>query len=206
MEMNPAWLKPRQRILQRDGKRMSIRLEEEFWEQLEFCAKDEGVKLTDLVFSIIGEAEASNRTSLLRIYCARWMRRKVVQTFLTKSNADIQGIIASCPVPCVIVSSEKRLIAQNTAFSEQVLGSLLSPDMWSDADTVVRFSLSKPIDRIIEELTTGSGSYVETNVAFTRGAAIVQMVGRFCTLNPKGTEGSPLICFLGALKKKRQAR
>ncbi len=203
MEMNPAWLKPRQRILQRDGKRISIRLEEEFWEQLEFCAKDEGVKLTDLVFSVIGEAEASNRTSLLRIYCARWMRRKVVQTFLTKSNADIQGIIASCPVPCVIVSSEKRLIAQNTAFSEKVLGSLLSPDMWSDADTVVRFSLSKPIDRIIEELTTGSGSYVETNVAFTRGSAIVQMVGRFCMLNQKATEASPLICFLGTLNKKR---
>ena len=202
MEMNPAWLKPRQRILQRDGKRISIRLEEEFWEQLEFCAKDEGVKLTDLVFGLIGDIEAKNRTSLLRIYCARWMRRKVVQTFLTKSNADIQGILSSCPIPCVIVTSEKKLIAQNAAFSEKVLGSLLSPDMWSDADTVVRFSLSKPIDRIITELSAGSGSYVETNVAFSRGSAIVQMVGRFCMLNQKETESSPLICFLGALNQR----
>ncbi len=203
MEINPAWLKPRQRILQRDGKRVSIRLEEEFWEQLEFCAKDEGVKLADLVFGVIGGADTTNRTSLLRIYCARWMRRKVVQTFLTKSNADIQGILSSCPIPCVIVSSEKRLIAQNTAFSEKVLGALLSPDMWRDADTVVRFSLSKPIDRIIKELSEGLGAYVETNVAFSRGSEIVQMVGRFCRLNQDGTDSSPLICFLGALNKPR---
>ena len=53
MESNLAWLKPRQRILQRRGHRLSIRLEEEFWEQLEFCAKDEGVKLSELVFRLI---------------------------------------------------------------------------------------------------------------------------------------------------------
>ena len=48
MQLNSSWLEPRQRILQRDGKRISIRLEEEFWEQLEFCAKDEGLKLAGL--------------------------------------------------------------------------------------------------------------------------------------------------------------
>ena len=53
MELRSTWLEPRQRILQRNGKRISIRLEEEFWEKLEFCAKDEGFKLADLVFKLI---------------------------------------------------------------------------------------------------------------------------------------------------------
>jgi len=47
MKMSSSRLEPRQRILQRDGKRISIRLEEEFWEQLEFCAKNEGFRLAN---------------------------------------------------------------------------------------------------------------------------------------------------------------
>ena len=89
MESNLAWLRPRQRILQRHGHRLSIRLEEEFWEQLEFCAKDEGLKLSEMVFRLIDENTTINRSSLLRTYCARWMRKKLVQAHLSNTNADI---------------------------------------------------------------------------------------------------------------------
>ena len=203
MEMNSSWLEPRQRILQRDGKRISIRLEEEFWEQLEFCAKDEGLKLADLVFNLIGENSPVNRSSLLRTYCARWMRRKLVQSHLANSSADIQGILASCPIPCVIVSREKRLIAQNSAFGDKILGALVAPDKWDDAETIIRFSLARPIDRIVRDLMVEGSPFVETNVAFSRGAALVQLIGRFCLLNPRSTDVSPLLCFLDQQRKRR---
>lgn len=196
MESNLAWLRPRQRILQRHGHRLSIRLEEEFWEQLEFCAKDEGLKLSEMVFRLIDENTTINRSSLLRTYCARWMRKKLVQAHLSNTNADIQGILTSCPIPCVIVSREKRLIAQNKAFGEKILGTLVSPDMWEEADTIVRFSLGRPINLIIRDLMGKGAPFVETNVAFSREAAIVQMIGRFCLLNPRTTDTSPLLCFL----------
>jgi len=203
MEMSSSWLEPHQRILQRDGKRISIRLEKEFWEQLEFCAKDEGLKLTDLVFNLIGENTPANRSSLLRTYCARWMRKKLVQTHLANTSADIQGILVSCPIPCVIVSREKRLIAQNSAFGSKILGALVSPDKWDDADTIIRFSLARPIEQIVRELMGDGAPYVETNVAFSRGTAIVQMIGRFCLLNPRSTDASPLLCFLDERRKRR---
>jgi predicted DNA-binding ribbon-helix-helix protein len=196
MESSLAWLRPRQRILQRHGHRLSIRLEEEFWEQLEFCAKDEGLKLSEMVFRLIDENTTINRSSLLRTYCARWMRKKLVQAHLSNTNADIQGILTSCPIPCVIVSREKRLIAQNKAFGEKILGTLVSPDMWEEADTIVRFSLGRPINLIIRDLMGKGAPFVETNVAFSRGSAIVQMIGRFCLLNPRTTDTSPLLCFL----------
>jgi predicted DNA-binding ribbon-helix-helix protein len=202
MQLNSSWLEPRQRILQRDGKRISIRLEEEFWEQLEFCAKDEGLKLADLVFKLIGDNSSVNRSSLLRTYCARWMRKKLVQSHLANTSADIQGILSSCPIPCVIVSREKRLIAQNSAFGERILGSLVSPDKWEDADTIIRFSLALPIDRIVGRLTGEGPYFVETNVAFSRGTAIVQMIGRFCLLTPRSADASPLLCFLDPQRKR----
>ncbi len=196
MELNLAWLQPRQRILQRRGHRLSIRLEEEFWDQLEFCAKDEGFKLSELVFRLVDENTSANRSSLLRTYCARWMRKKLVQAHISNTNADIQGILTSCPIPCVIVSREKKLIAQNSAFGEKILGALVSPDMWDDADTIIRFSLGKPIDRIVRDLMGESTPFVETNVAFSRGSTIVKMIGRFCLLNPRISDTSPLLCFL----------
>ncbi len=200
--MSKAWLEPRQRILQRDGKRMSIRLEEEFREQLEFCAKNEGIKLADLVFNLVGNNASVNRSSLLRTYCARWMRNKLVQTHLANTSADIQSILTSCPIPCVIVSREKQLIAQNSAFGDKILGALIAPDKWDEADTVIRFSLARPIDRIVRQLLGEGPPYVETNVAFSRGAAIVQMIGRFCLLNPRSKDASPLLCFLDPQRKR----
>ena len=203
VELSASWLEPRQRILQRDGNRISIRLEEEFWEQLEFCAKNEGLKLADLVFELVGENPLVNRSSLLRTYCARWMRNKLVQSHLANTSADIQGILASCPIPCVIVSREKRLIAQNSAFGDKILGSLISPDKWDDADTIIRFSLARPIEQIVRELMGDGTPFVETNVAFSRGTAIVQLIGRFCLLNPRSTDASPLLCFLDERRKRR---
>jgi hypothetical protein len=44
--------------------------------------------------------------------------------------------------------------------------------------------------------------FVETNVAFSRGAAIVQMIGRFCLLNPRSANPSPLLCFLDPQRKR----
>ena len=203
MELSSSWLKPRQRILQRGGKRISIRLEEEFWEQLEFCAKDEGLKLADLVFRLITENSSVNRASLLRTYCARWMRKKLVRAHISNSNADIQGILTSCPIPCVIVSREKRLIAQNGAFRENILGALLAPDKWDDADKVIRFSLARPINAILRDLRREKTPYVETNVAFSRGSAIIQMIGRFCLLNPRNANASLLLCFLDRRRARR---
>lgn len=203
MELRTSWLEPHQRILQRDGKRVSIRLEHEFWEQLEFCAKTEGSKLADLVFNLIGKNSSANRSSLLRTYCARWMRKKLVQTHLANTSADIQGILASCPIPCVIVSREKRLVAQNSAFGDKILGALVAPDKWDDAESIIRFSLAKPIDRMVRDLMGEGPPYVETNVAFSRGTAIVQLIGRFCLLNPRSTDASPLLCFLDPQRKLR---
>lgn len=191
-----SWLRPKQRILQRDGRRLSIRLEEEFWEQLEYSAKEEGLKLTDLVFRLVTDYRTENMSALLRAYCARWMRGKFVQAQLSSNNTDIHGILTSCPIPCVIVTREKRLVAQNSAFGDRILGSLVVPDQWDEADKIVRFSLARPIERIIRDLVEKRSTYVETNVAFSRGSTIVQMIGRFCLLNQRATDTTPLLCFL----------
>lgn len=188
------WFRPRQRILQRNGRRVSLKLEEEFWEILELAAKDERIKLTDLIFRTMEDHPTANKSSLLRAFGGHWMRRKLVATQLASTNANIQGILSSCPLPCVIVTHEKKLIAQNSAFTERVLGTLISTV--EAEDTVVRFSLGRPIAHIIRDLENGQKPFTETNVAFARGSKLVQFVGRFCLLSLRSGETSPLLCYL----------
>jgi len=95
-----------------------------------------------------------------------------------------------------VITREKKLVAQNGAFSDKILGSLVAPDQWEHADNFIRFSLGKPIDRIIRDLMDDGTPYVETNVAITRGSTIVQMIGRFCLLHQRSSSASPLLCFL----------
>ena len=196
MELKSTWLEPRQRILQRQGKRLSIRLEREFWEQLEVCAKDRGGKLSELVFDLIAANPKVNRSSLLRTYCARWTRKKLIQAHLASQSSDIQAILTTCPIPCVVITREKKLVARNSAFSDQILGALVPPDQWDDADTIIRLSLGQPINKIAKDLTLQSKPNVETLVAFTRGSTVVQMKGKFCLLNQRQPSASPLLCFL----------
>lgn len=59
-----------QRILQRDGKRYSLRLEHEFWAALETIASRRKLRLNRLVADIASHrAGEGNLSSLLRVFC-----------------------------------------------------------------------------------------------------------------------------------------
>lgn len=203
MTSDPSWLRPRQRILQRSRKRVSVRLEEEFWVQLEACAKEDGLKLTDLVFRLFEQTgDEFNRSSVLRAYCVRWLRNKLAQVRLSSSDADLQVILSACDVPCVVITAEKKLVAHNRAFAEQVLSPIVPPDQWDQAQSFVRFSLSKPINQIYDAVIASKVGYAEAHVAFSREQGTVPMIGRFCLINRRVLEASPLLCFL--MKRRRR--
>lgn len=197
MQLEEASLKPRQRIFQRQGKRISIRLEEEFWRQLEAGASEDGKRLTDLIFELAGEAEgAAGRSSILRTYCMRWARQKLVQARVSASEADLQTILSACATPCVVLSLDKKLLAHNRAFTQRVLSALVAPDQIAQASRLVRFALSKPIGQIARAVAASDTAYSEAYVAFSRDHHVVQMIGRFCFMRRDAQDGSPLLCFL----------
>ncbi|MGI9383375.1 MAG: ribbon-helix-helix domain-containing protein [Methyloligellaceae bacterium] len=203
MTADTSWLTPRQRILQRSRKRVSVRLEEEFWVQLEACAKEDGLKMTDLVFQLFEQAgDDINRSSVLRAYCVRWLRNKLAQVRLSSSDADLQVILSACDVPCVVITAEKKLVAHNHAFADKVLSSIVPPDQWDQAQSFVRFSLSKPINQIFDAVIASKVGYTEAHVAFSKDQGVVPMIGRFCLLNRRAVDSSPLLCFL--MKRKRR--
>lgn len=191
---------PRQRILQRHHRRLSIKLEEVFWTQLETCAKEESLKLSDLVFGVAESAESKdepgNRSSLLRAYCVDWLRKRLFQARLAASQVDIQLILAACPVPCVIITQQRRLAAHNPAFAREVLGRLVPPDDLKHAENVVRLTLSKSFETIADSVRANATGYAESELIFASASSQVSYIGRFCLLSRRSSEAAPLLCFL----------
>ncbi len=191
--------RPRQRILQRRHRRLSIRLEQVFWTQLETCAKEDGLKLADLVFAV-GEskAESENRSSLLRAYCVEWLRKRLFQARLGASQVDIQRILAACPTPCVIITQQRRLAAHNPAFAREVLGRLVAPSHLKQAENVVRLTLSRPFEAISDSVRASAAGYVDCDLVFASATNRAAFTGTFCLLNRRSDEATPLLCFLRA--------
>ena len=191
--------RPRQRILQRRHRRFSIRLEEVFWTQLETCAKEENQKLADLVFGVIeSRGEPENRSSLLRAYCVDWLRKRLFQARLGASQIEIQLILAACPIPCVIITQQRMLAAHNPAFAHEVLGRLVPPDTWKNAENVIRLTLSRPFNSITDSVRASATGYAESELVFASESGQVSYVGRFCLLSRRLIEAAPLLCFLRA--------
>jgi predicted DNA-binding ribbon-helix-helix protein len=188
----------RQRILQRHGRRLSIRLEEVFWTQLETCANEDGIKLADLVFNLTESGrQPENRSSLLRAYCVDWLRKRLFQARLSASQIDIQLILSACPVPCVIITQQRKLAAHNPAFVRDVLDELVPvAERQQKADTVVRLSLSKPFELIADNVRTSGTGYAESGLTFISGENQATFRGRFCLLSRRLVETAPLLCFL----------
>ena len=156
----------RQRILQRHQRRLSIKLEEIFWTQLESCAKEENLKLGDLVFTVVEDAdEAANRSSLLRAYCVEWLRNRLFQARLAAGQVDIQLILGACPVPCVVITQQRKLAAHNPAFAREVLGRLVPPDKRQNAENVVRLTLGKPFEAIADAVRASATGYAESELS-----------------------------------------
>lgn len=188
---------PRQRILQRRHRRMSIRLEEVFWVQLEACAKEENVKLADLVFNLIeNNIETENRSSLLRAFCVDWLRRRLFQARLSANQVDIQSILSACPLPCVIITQQRKLAAHNPAFAQEVLARIVPADKWRNAENVVRLTLKRSFESIADSVRASATGYAESELIFASQANQAAYVGRFCLLSRRLIEAAPLLCFL----------
>ena len=189
------WLEQRQRILQKEKQKISIRLEEEFWRQLEAIAAEDGRRLSDLVFELVGPERApKNRTSLLRTYCLRWVRQRLSQAQHAMATDDFQSVFAACPGAAVVLTPDRRIAAYNKAFASQVLEQFAQAHKQSGAS--LSFRLSKPLEQVYAALSAPGTQTDSAKVAFVMGDRMVRMNGSFCHLRRSQADQSPLVCFL----------
>ena len=192
----PAAADTRTRILQRDGRRRAIRLEEAFWVQLEDCAREEGVALSRFVFDLLDRAgEAVNRTAWLRTYCVQWLRHRLMRARLAASGADLAVILAACPTPCFIVTTGRKVAAYNPAFARQVLGIPVEGRMETRADAI-SLTFGQPFDRSHRMLVERPDRIVVDRVGIDGPHGLRQRRVSYCLFNRNSGERSPVLAFV----------
>ncbi len=193
-------LEPRQRILQRNNQRVAIRLEEEFWDQLETCAQEEKRKLSSLLFDILENVpQNGNRAALIRVFCVRWLRQRLIQARqAAASSPDLQSILSACPTPCVIMTAEKAIIAYNNAFAETIVSGLApqAEPNGKNTNTPLTFRLATPLETIYRDLASGKSRYHDTKASFVQLDKTKNTDARFCLIKSESSSNHPLLCFL----------
>jgi len=115
---------PRQRILQADGRRYSLKLEEPFWDALDAAARERGLKLGRLVAQLASERSSDgNLASRLRVFCLAEGERRLKaaidaasQASLAAGATNIETLVELCPAACLVMTRERRIVRVNQAF------------------------------------------------------------------------------------------
>ena len=106
-----------QRILQLDGKRYSLRLENEFWAALETIASRRKLRLNRVVAEIASHRFGENNlSSLLRVFCLGEMERGTAGRSLALDSASITALVDAAPAPGLLLDSDQLILAANGAF------------------------------------------------------------------------------------------
>ena len=104
--------------------RTSIKLEQEFWTYLKEVADSRSVRLSRLV-NDIAEAtpERTNLASTLRTFSlihaqirTQSLYQEVEKLRLAGSSDDLTRVLDSCPLPCLLLTSEREVRRTNQAF------------------------------------------------------------------------------------------
>jgi predicted DNA-binding ribbon-helix-helix protein len=177
----------RLRILQRDGRRLAVRLENVFWAQLEELATLENVRLSKLVFEVVGTVkEGANKTAALRSYCMSAARRRAAAG--TGSEAtNLVAIMESSPVPTFAMTRERQVFAYNLAFRQQFL------DTVKDKSERLRLVFNRPFSETVSRLKTKRLNSLSGIISFVSRHEQKQCHVRYCLIEGHGARASILI-------------
>lgn len=140
----------RLKILQKNGKKTAVKLEQIFWSQLTEFAKEDRTTASKLIFSIFEQSPAAaNKTSLLRCYCVDRMRKRNMPSPLAGHSFDLFALVAACPSAVAIITKERKLAAFNPAFAD-LINTLRQTTR--QHDRAIQLSFSEPLPKIQSKL------------------------------------------------------
>lgn len=153
---------PRLRILNKKSWRGSFRLEEVFWSILEDAAAANGKRLNEYIHDLLAEAEPdTNKSSFLRAHAAAWVRGRSHKA-AAELRPALSNAVAACPMPCFVMSQDKRITLYNSPLFDFLKGPYADPSALSK--TSPRISFQIPLPEVVEILRKGASKVVDCGV------------------------------------------
>lgn len=184
------------RVIQKKGRRMAIRLENIYWDQLLDLAKTDGISLNELIFRIVGELDKStNRTSALRAFCLHRLRQEMALATMRSGNIDLAAIITACPLPVMVLTPERKIAAYNPAFATRILASR-GATKTDEGKSSLRLIFDQPFNQIIRQVNDNPRKIIAGQVGFSTGGNHSQRRVRYALADRSLGVNSHLIVFI----------
>lgn len=187
-QIQNADLSPVHRVLQADGRRFSLKLEQPFWTTLEEEAKRQGLVLSRFIHQISSELPLeSSLTGFLRLYCLEVLRahngstESDVGSTTPSSNKDLSNgqrlshlisFFISCPSAGLLLGPNQKIISVNPGFekwsrlrSESIVG---KPIDWH-----FQIRLPIPVSALMARFANGAPQVINARVSYVAPGRIV---------------------------------
>jgi predicted DNA-binding ribbon-helix-helix protein len=182
-------LSPLHRVLQTEGRRFSLKLEQAFWTTLEEEAKREGLVLPRFIQKVSEDLPTdSSLTGFLRLYCLETLRARARP--LGSDQGDPVDIFSdqwlrlvsffiSCPSAGLLLGPNQKIISVNPSFekwsrvrSDSIIG---KPIDWH-----FQIRLPKPVSAVMELFATGAPQVLSARVSYIAPGRIVVANAKVC--------------------------
>ena len=205
-----SFLSPsRQRVLQVDRKRYSVRLEDAYWHILEDLARDQGVKLSRLVDDVAKEVKgASGLAAALRLRCLSALadRNGADQTPADRWSvgggvygASLEKLISANPAPSLLLAEDGRILLANEAF-QNWSGVKSESLMGQPYDWFFQLRLAAPLAEVVDSLAHGREGFQHARISYIAPGRVVVSNGRVCLGHYSGPRNFTWIVMIQTAK------
>jgi predicted DNA-binding ribbon-helix-helix protein len=187
-------MEPVFRVVEDGGARRGIRLEKVFWRALREIAQAKQKKIGALVQSILEEApQPANTTSLLRVYCLRWMLDALVAAKETAGPTGAINLVKASPGSAFALGLDKRIAAYNQPFLKFVQARFSDVEQ-QPVDRDLRLALDGHLADIAATLKENGNAPLE--IGFVIGIGGRRLRGKLNVLLAPGSGQNILLCYV----------
>jgi predicted DNA-binding ribbon-helix-helix protein len=177
----------RHRIIQYQGKRYSLKLDEIVWQCLEAAAARAGIRLNQLVATVAREAsDESSVTGALRLFCLRQsleraeqLERELNRLSLASRGVPVNLVAEASPAPCLVVSRGQIILDANPAALAwmSVDGSAL---IGKSVEHYFQIKATLPLASIVEQFAKGLAKVFQARIVYLRPGRLIMAPANLC--------------------------
>lgn len=154
------------RIIQFQGKRSCIRLEDVYWNILEDAARDKKLKFNELVHTFYHDPRGErNKTAYLRCQAVEWLSNQVeaANEQLHLKNSELHSILKVTVQPAFVFSKMQSVSRHNQGFNDWIKEHI-GPRAATMDQSKLRVSFRRSYSALMDLLDENSGSILNEQV------------------------------------------
>jgi predicted DNA-binding ribbon-helix-helix protein len=186
LERGSAVVALRHRILQADGRRYSINIEESYWAILERLAQRRGIRVSKLVHGIAPTDDGISLASTLRLFCLRetmaeleHLERRMAEHKRSSGPNYVQSIVDANPSPSLLLGHDGAIQRLNAAFARW---SRTPPAklIGQSYEWFFQLRTARPMKEIKAEFAGGSRSVFSSRISYIAPGRVVVANASLC--------------------------